>query len=85
MGTTVTSPTRGDHGEGRIVGVHHHDRGDARSYRRPRETVVRDNQVDRPGLPQYIPHWLGLWVWKRLAPSPRVATWPAQSSETPFR
>ncbi len=50
----------GHHGEGWIVGVHYDDRGDAGGDRSPRETVVGDHKVDRPCLPQYIPHGLGV-------------------------
>src|SRR5918992_3484911 len=50
----------GDHSEGWVVGVHHHDRGDTGGDRSPRETVVGDHKVDRSRLPQYISHWLGI-------------------------
>src|SRR5919107_828848 len=54
------SGTPSDHGEGWIVGVHHHDGGDAGCDRSPREPVVGDHKVDRSRLPQYIPHGLGI-------------------------
>src|SRR5918998_639739 len=50
----------GGQGEGRVVGVHYDDRGNTCGDRSPRETVVGYDQVDRPALPQYIPHGLGV-------------------------